>query len=321
MHGRRDRRVPDRNVPFEESSMSQRRFHGVVPPTITALDAEEGLDRAGMARLVEHQISGGVNGIFVLGTNGEGPCLRDAVRQGVCEVAVETARGRVPVIAGVLQPSTARIIDDIKLLEKTGIAAVVVTTPYYFGGYNDDELVGHYRRVADATDLPVLVYNIPQNTKVSVKAGALLKIAEDPRIAGVKDSSGDWTEVQRMILERPREDFVVLQGNQQMAAISLVLGADGLVPGFANVHPRMLSDLYAAAQRGATDEAFAIQKQVDAFLRIRGRATLHGTKLLAAHLGLIEPHLTAPLPRMNSDEAKRYLDACLAAGFPTHATV
>lgn len=301
--------------------MTQRRFHGVVPPTITALDADERLDRAGMARLVEHQIGGGVHGVFVLGTNGEGPCLRDAVRREVCEVAVEAARGRVPVIAGVLQPSAARVIEDMALLRDTGIAAFVVTTPYYFGGYNEDELVGYYRRVADATDLPILIYNIPQNTKVSVKASAVLKIAEDPRIAGVKDSSGDWAEVQRLILERPREDFAILQGNQQMAAISLVLGADGLVPGFANVHPRLMVDLYEAVRRGAVAEAFAIQKRVDAFLRIRGRATLHGTKLLAAHLGLIEPNLTAPLPRMTPDEAKRYLDACLAAGFPSRATV
>jgi 4-hydroxy-tetrahydrodipicolinate synthase len=110
---------------------------------------------------------------------------------------------------------------------------------------------------------------------------------------------------------------VILQGNQQMAAISLILGADGLVPGFANVHPRLIADLYAAVKRGAVAEAFAIQKQVDAFLRIRGRATLHGTKLLAAHLGLIEPHLTAPLPRMTPEESTRYLDACLAAGFPS----
>ena len=225
-------------------------------------------------------------------------------------------------IAGVLQPSTARIIDDVKLLERhRHRGAVVATTPYYFGGYNDDELVGHYRRIADATDLPILVYNIPQNTKVPVKASAMLKIAEDPRIAGVKDSSGDWAEVQRMILERPREDFVILQGNQQMAAISLVLGRGRAGAGLRERAPRMLADLYAAVQRGATAEAFAIQKQVDAFLRIRGRATLHGTKLLAAHLGLIEPHLTSPLPRMNPDEAKRYLDACLAAGFPTQATV
>jgi len=297
--------------------MSQRRFYGVVPPTVTALNADESLDRAGMARLVDYQINGGVDGIFVLGTNGEGPCLRDAVRREVCEVAVEAARGRVPVIAGVLQPSTARIIDDMALLADTGIAAFVATSPFYFGGYNADELVSHYRRLADATDLPILIYNIPQNTKVPITADAVLKIAEDPRIAGIKDSSGNWAEVQRLILERPREDFVILQGNQQMAAISLVLGADGLVPGFANVHPRLMSDLYVAVKRGTVAEAFGIQKQVDAFLRIRGRATLHGTKLLAAHLGLIEPHVTAPLPRMTPDESTRYLDSCLSAGFPT----
>ena len=250
-------------------------------------------------------------------TAGEGPRLRDAVRQEIREVPVETARGRVPVIAGELQPSTPRVIDDMKLIDGTGVAAFVATTPYYFGGYNWMSLWGIIAASRDATDLPILIYNIPQNTKVPINADAVLKFAEDPRIAGVKDSSGNWSEVQRMILERPREDFVILQGNQQDGRDHLVLGADGLVPGFANVHPRLLADLYDAVQRGATAEAFGIQKQVDAFLRIRGRAFLHGTKLLAQHLGLIEANLTAPLPRMNPDEAQRYLDACLAAGFPS----
>ncbi|MCC6176623.1 MAG: dihydrodipicolinate synthase family protein [Chloroflexi bacterium] len=297
--------------------MTQRRFYGIIPPTITALDADEQLDRAGMARLVEYQIQGGVHGLFVLGSNGEGPCLRDNVRQAVCEAAVEVAGGRVPVIAGVLQPSTARIIDDMRLLRDTGVAAFVATAPYYFGGYSTDELVEHFRRLADATDLPILIYNIPQTTKVSIKADAVIQIAEDPRIAGIKDSSGAWPEVQRLILERPREDFVILQGNQQMGAISLMLGADGLVPGFANVHPRLIRDLYDAVQRGDTAGALERQATWDRFIRIRGRATLHGTKLLAAHLGLIKPNLTAPLPTMTSEEAKRYLDACLAAGFPS----
>src|SRR5215216_3580640 len=129
--------------------MSQRRFYGVVPPTVTALDADERLDRAGMARLVDYQIQGGVHGIFVLGTNGEGPCLRDAVRREVCEVAVDAAKGRVPVIAGVLQPSTARIIDDVKLLEGTGIAAVAVTPPDYLAVYNHDDLLAQYRPITD----------------------------------------------------------------------------------------------------------------------------------------------------------------------------
>jgi dihydrodipicolinate synthase/N-acetylneuraminate lyase len=299
----------------------QRRFFGVIPPTITALDRDEGLDRAGMARLVEHQIAGGVDALFVLGTNGEGPVLRDAVRRQVCEVAVETARGRVPVLAGVLQPSTARTIDDMRLLADSGIAAYVAAPPYYYGGYNADELVDHFTRLADASDLPILVYNIPQNTKVQVKADAVIRLGQDPRIAGIKDSSGDWTEVQRLILERPRPDFVILQGHQTSSAISLIVGADGLVPGFANVHPRLLADMYAAVRRGDPTEALRLQAQVDRFIRIRGRATLHGTKLLAAHLGLCEPNVTSPLPRMSPSEAETYLRACLEAGFPSRTSV
>ena len=300
--------------------MTERRFSGVIPPTITALDADEELDRDGMVRVVEHQVRGGVDALFVLGTNGEGPNLRDRVRRAVCEVAVEAAAGRVPVLAGVLQPSTARIVDDMRLLADSGVAGFVAAPPYYFSpAYGPNEIVDHYRRLADATDRPILVYNIPQYTRVTVKADAVLRLAEDPRIAGVKDSSGDWTDVQRLILERPRPDFVVLQGHQSSCAISLIAGADGLIPGFANVQPRLLADLYAAAKRGDHAEALSLQARVDRFIRIRGRATLHGTKLLAAHLGLCADHVTTPLPRMTESEAERYLASCIEAGFPSPA--
>ena len=296
--------------------MTQRRFFGVIPPTITALNADESLDRAGMARVVEHQIAGGVDGLFVLGSNGEGPTLRDAVRREVCEVAVEAAGGRVPILAGVLQPSTSRTIDDMRLLGDTGISAYVAAPPYYFAGYNGDELVDHFTRLADATDLPILAYNIPHLTKVALKADVITRLAEDRRIVGLKDSSGDWPQVQQVILERPHPDFVVLQGNQQMSAVSLMIGADGLIPGFANPHPRLLADLYGAVQRGDYPEALRCQGMVDRFLRIRGRATLHGTKLLLAHLGICEDWTTAPLPRMSPTEAERYLQTCIEAGFP-----
>ena len=299
--------------------MTQRRFFGIIPPTITALNADENLDREGMRRVVEYQIEGGVDGLFMLGSNGEGPALRDAVRREVCEVAVEAARGRVPVIAGVLQPSTARTIDDMRLLRDTGIAAYVAAPPYYFPGYNADELVAHFTRLADAADLPILIYNIPQTTKVAVKAEVVRRLADHPGIAGIKDSSGDWPEVQQLILERPRPDFVVLQGNQPLSAVSLMIGADGLIPGFANAHPRLMADMYAAVRRGDAAAALRCQAQLDRFLRIRGRATLHGTKLLIAHLGLCEDHLSSPLPRMSPAEADRYLEACLEAGFPSRA--
>ena len=301
--------------------MSDKRFFGIIPPTITALNADESLDREGMARVVEHQIEAGVHGLFVLGSNGEGPCLRDSVRREVCEIAVERSRGRVPVIAGVIQPSTARTIDDMRLLADSGLDAYVTAPPYYFPEYKTDELVAHFTRLADASQLPILLYNIPQTTKVSVKAEVVMRLAKDPRIVGIKDSSGNWPEVQQMILERPRPDFIVLQGNQPLSAVSLMIGADGLIPGFANAHPRLMVDMYEAAQRGDHSEVLRCQAMLDQFLRVRGRATLHGTKLLAAHLGLCQDHVTSPLPRMSGDEAERYLAACLEGGFPSPVMV
>lgn len=298
-----------------------RRFFGILPPTITALNADESLDRAGMARVVQHQIECGVDGVFMLGSNGEGPCLRDAVRREACEIAVETAAGRVPVIAGVIQPSAARVIDDMRLLVGSGIQAYVAAPPYYFGGYNSDDLVGYYRRLADASELPILVYNIPQTTKVMVKAEVLARLADEPRIIGIKDSSGDWAEVQNTLFERPRPDFIVLQGNQALSGVSLIAGADGLIPGFANAHPRLLADMYAASKRGDAAEVLRCQAQLDRFLRIRGRAGLHCTKLLAESLGLCQSHVTAPLPRMTEAESKTYLDSCVAAGFPSRVAV
>ncbi|HYU17517.1 MAG TPA: dihydrodipicolinate synthase family protein [Chloroflexota bacterium] len=301
--------------------MSQLRLFGIIPPTVTALNADESLDREGMARVVEYQIQGGVDALFMLGSNGEGPCLRDAVRRQAVEVAVEAARGRVPVIAGVIQPSAARVIEDMRLLAETGLQAYVSAPPYYFPGYNADDLVGYYRRLADASDLPILIYNIPQTTKVSVKAEVVLRLAEDPRIVGIKDSSGDWPEVQQIVFERPRPDFIVLQGNQQLSAVSLMIGADGLIPGFANAHPRLLADMYAAIVRGDYAEGLRCQAQLDTFLRVRGRAALHGTKLLLAHLGICQDHVTAPLPRMSPSESEQYLQVCLAAGFPSREPV
>ncbi|MFN8526117.1 MAG: dihydrodipicolinate synthase family protein [Chloroflexota bacterium] len=301
--------------------MAKRKFFGIIPPTITALNEDETLDRAGMARVVDYQIENGVDGIFMLGSNGEGPCLRDAVRREAVEVAVETARGRVPVIAGVIQPSAARVIDDMRLLSGAGLQAYVAAPPYYFGGYNTDDLVGYYRRLADAADLPILVYNIPQTTKVMVKAEVLQKLGSDSRIIGVKDSSGDWAEVQQTLLERPREDFIVLQGNLALAATSLIAGADGLIPGYGNADPRLMADMYAASQRGDIAAAYDCQRRMDRVLRVRGRASLHSTKVLAAHLGLCKPYVTAPLPTMSDEEARAYVQACIAAGFNARAAV
>jgi 4-hydroxy-tetrahydrodipicolinate synthase len=298
------------------------RFKDVIVPLLTPLDADERIDRPALLRTIEFLIGAGVHGIFVLGSNGEGPALRPAERKRLVVETVAAVAGRVDVIAGAIEPSTARVIDEIGNLADCGLAGFVATTPFYYSGYSDTELVAHFRASADAAPAPLLVYNIPQNTKIPVRAAVVAALAGTPNVAGLKDSSGDWTEFQSMLLDprRPR-DFVMLQGMQSLSAVSMLVGADGLIPGHANVCPELLVQLCNAARSGRMDEALAKQAQLDRLLAIRGRAVLHANKLVASRLGLMQDNVTRPLPRLSAAEAEMFLRATAAAGieFPRTA--
>jgi 4-hydroxy-tetrahydrodipicolinate synthase len=293
--------------------METARFSGIIPPVLTPLTPEEGVDRPAVKRFVDFLISGGVHGLFILGSMGEGPYLRPAVRQEMAEATVEAAAARVPVIAGVLESSTARVLEEMRRLALPGVAAYVVTTPYYYGGFSVGELQEHFRRVAGATDRPILAYNIPQNTHVTMKAELMLQLAELQQVIGVKDSSGDWFEVQLLLRQR-RRGFLVFQGNQIYAGVSLLAGADGLVPGHANVCPDLLVGMYEAAQRKDAAAVWTRQDRLNELLRLRGRAPIHTYKVLAQAMGLMGDTIAAPLPRLGADEKRQCLAAHAAIG-------
>ena len=293
-----------------------RRFEDVIVPMLTPLDSNERIDVPAVRRMVDFLVDAKVDAIFILGSNGEGPALRPVERRRLASETVQAVAGRCTVIAGAIEPSTARIIDEIDNLSGCGLDGFVATTPFYYSGYSDAELIGHFRAIAGMAPAPLLVYNIPQNTRVALRASVVRALAGTPNIAGIKDSSGDWTEFQALLLDpsRPR-DFVVLQGMQSLSAVSMLAGADGVVPSFANVHPRLLVDLCAASRAGRIEEALRHQATLDRMLAVRGRAIQHANKLVAARMGLMQDHVTRPLPRMTPSEAEAFLEATEAAGF------
>ncbi len=290
-------------------------FSGIIPPVITPLTPDERVDRPAVKPFVEFLISGGVHGLFILGSMGEGCYLRPGVRQEMIEATVEAAAGRVPVIVGVLESSTARVLEEMRRVALPGVAAYVVTTPYYYGGFSVGELLEHFRRVGDATDRPILAYNIPQNTHVTMKADLMLQLADLRSVVGVKDSSGDWFEFQHLLRLRPA-GFRVFQGNQIYCGLSLLAGADGLVPGHANVCPDLLVGMYGAAQRKDAAAVWAGQERVNDLLRLRGRAAIHTYKVLAQAMGLMGDTVATPLPRLGADEKRQCLAAHAALGLP-----
>ena len=287
---------------------------------LTPIDEDEQLDRPSVRRLVDHIVKGGANGLFIMGSMGEGPNLQLSVRQGLVEATVEAAAGRVPVIAGVLRVSTADVIDEIHALSGRGLDSYVVTTPYYYSEFGEDQLYDHFRRVVDASDLPVLLYSIPAATKVALPAELVLRLAELPGVAGVKDSSGDWNTVRTILHNRPKPEFTVLQGWTTMAVGSLLAGADGLVPGEANIYPGLLSDLVAAVKRGDLATAFDCEAKVFQCMPIQGWKGIHALKVLGKAMGLMGDRVTSPLPHISAEEVRTVLAVGEAAGLPIRRT-
>ena len=289
-------------------------FAGIIPPMLTPLTTDERIDAPAVERLVNFLIGHGVHGLFILGSIGEGAFLRSAEKRKLAEATLAAAAGRVPVIAGVLECSTERVIEEMARLALPGIAAYVVTTPYYYGGFAPRDLREHFRRVASATDKPILAYNIPQNTHVAMKAELMLDLASLPNIAGIKDSAGDRFEDQLLLLRQRPPGFAVFQGNQGYAGVSLLAGADGLVPGHANIWPDLLVGMYDAALRKEVAAVWAAQARLNDLMTLRARAPIHTFKVIAQALGLMGDSVTVPLPRLTAEEARQSIAAHAAIG-------
>jgi 4-hydroxy-tetrahydrodipicolinate synthase len=232
---------------------------GVVPPLISPLDADGRPDAAAMTRLVEHGLAGGVSGLFVLGGCGEGAWLTSSQRSAVIRAAVHAAAGRVPVLAGLMLPGTGASVEAARQATDDGADAVVVGSPYYFP-VDDAAQRRHVEAVLGATRLPGLLYNIPQCTHQVLAPPTVAALARDDRVLGMKDSAGDFAAFQRFLAVREsRPAFRVLQGHESLAAASLLQGADGLVPGLANVAPALVVALREAAAKG--DAAECVRRQ------------------------------------------------------------
>ncbi len=291
-------------------------FAGIIPPMLTPLTPDERIDGPAVERLVNFLIDHGVHGLFILGSIGEGAFLRPAEKRRLAEATLAAAGGRVPVIAGVLEPGTAQVIEGMRLLALPGIAAYVVTTPYYYGSYPPANLREHFRRVAEAADRPILAYNIPQNTHVTMKADLMADLADVPNIVGVKDSAGDWFEDQMLLLRPRRKGFAIFQGNQAFAGVSLLAGADGLVPGHANIWPDLLVGMYDAARRNEIEPVWQAQARLNDLMALRARAPIYTFKAVAQALGLMGDTVAAPLPRLSGEEARQCVAAHAAIGLP-----
>ena len=233
---------------------------GIVTPLITPVDENEELDKQGLCNLIDHVIAGGVHGIFILGSTGEFYALDNRMKESIIETAVEHTAGRIPVYVGASAITTKECIQLVKMAKKYNAQAVSVLTPMFVNP-TDRELYDHYKAISECEDIPIILYNNPERTKVNLSADLVERLAGLGNIVGIKDSSGDMTLTSEYISRTRQYGFSVMSGRDTLILSVLVYGGTGAVAATSNVFPRLVVNIYERFING--DIKGALEAQYD----------------------------------------------------------
>jgi 4-hydroxy-tetrahydrodipicolinate synthase len=237
-------------------------IEGIIPAVVTPFDENENVDEEGFRQIISYLIDSGVHGIFPVGSQGEFFTLTNEEKRRLIDIAVEEARGRVFVMPNTGAITTRESIELSRYAEKAGADCVSVITPFFISP-SQEELYGHFKDICHSVKIPVLCYNNPGRTGgVALNPVTLARLAEDlPNFAGIKDSSGDLTQIAEMIRLCPPR-FKVIMGRDTLIYGALVYGAAGAIAATANVAPKLIVGIYEAFKEGDLEKAKGYQRDL-----------------------------------------------------------
>jgi 4-hydroxy-tetrahydrodipicolinate synthase len=286
---------------------------GIIPPVVTPFRPDGEVDAASLERLLNYLIDGGVHGVFLLGSSSEIGAMTPDQREQILETAMPVVAGRVPVYAGIIDMGTRAAIAHAKVAADFGVDGLVATPPFYIHP-SDDEIVRHFRAIAEAVSLPVIGYNIPTNMHTKLEPKVVGRLAKEGLIIGVKDSGRSDANFRRMVMEtREVEGFSLLTGSEVTVDFSMMAGGHGGVPGLGNVDPKGYVGLYDALITGDYADAREKQERLVRLgaLRTQGKrpgigntaGSIGGYKTALQALGVIESNaMAAPMTPLNDEE-------------------
>ena len=280
------------------------KLEGVITPLITPLEGDGTLDQGALIRLVEHGMRGGIHGVFIAGSCGEGTCISADMRRQAALLARQVAQDNVKVLVGVLEQSTAAVIREIKQLEQDGFDCFVVAPPYYLKYETQGEIIRHYEAVHNAIETELVIYNIPQFAGTCIAPKTLVELSNLERVVSIKDSNPNWEAVQNVLLLKRDHGFSYLVGNEDNGAPGMLFGGDGCVPCLGNIYPKLFVDLYEAAKRGDVELVFELQGVVTELRNILRHATawISGIKYIASLNGLCDDTPAVPIQPLSCSE-------------------
>ncbi|MEW6554894.1 MAG: dihydrodipicolinate synthase family protein [Actinomycetota bacterium] len=292
-----------------------KRFEGIYAVMLTAYDDYGNVDREAMRDMTDHLVDGGVHGLVVLGSNGENPYLTHHHQKDAIDTVVNECAQRVPVIVGVNKRGTEPAIDMAQYAEDAGADGLLLAL-HRFYNLDEDAVYGFYEDVCGSVGLPVLFYNFPSNTGLSLPPESIARIADIDNLVGAKETIFDVDEV-RGLVEATGEDFCVFTGMTFNLVDTMAVGACGAICPVPNIIPEKTVELYEACRSGDAARADALQKEVYAVAPlIASTPTPHAMQKEAMRLlgHPVKPHVKGPLPRLTSEQAKLVRETLENAG-------
>ena len=287
-------------------------FAGCGTALVTPFRRDFALDEPALHRLVRRQIDAGIDFLVPCGTTGENPTLGRHEQLRVVEITLDEAAGRVPVLAGAGGYNTAEVMALAKELESMGVDGILSVTPYY-NKPTPEGLYQHYKAIASAISLPVIVYSVPRRTATNVDTAMLKRLAELDNIVGIKEASGDISQVASMLSHLP-EDFVVLSGDDALALPIIALGGKGLISVVSNEIPAEMTELIRHCLDNNFEHARRLQRRFLPLMEVNFiESSPIPVKAAMAAMGLLEPVWRLPLcpPRPENEEKIRGVLECL----------
>jgi 4-hydroxy-tetrahydrodipicolinate synthase len=293
-------------------------FTGCGTALVTPFRKDQTIDEAALRRLVRRQIDEGINFLVPCGTTGESPTLSRAEHLRVVQITVEEANRKVPVLGGAGGYNTAEVIELAKELQHLGVDGILSVTPYY-NKPTQEGLFQHYSAIAKAVPLPIVVYSVQGRTGINVEPATLKRLAAIDNIVGVKEASGNISQMARVIHEVP-EKFLVLSGDDSITIPLIALGGRGIISVVSNEIPGEMTRLAQAALAGDYAKARAIQRQYLPLMEINFvESNPIPVKAAMAAMGLCEPVWRLPMcppSQQNQQKIEAVLESC---GLLTHA--
>lgn len=286
---------------------------GSIVAIVTPMHEDGSLDLPGMRKLVDFHIKEGTDAICVVGTTGESPTVDVEEHHELIRVVVEHAAGRIPVIAGAGANSTTEAIEMTKYAKQVGADAALSVVPYY-NKPTQEGLYRHFKSIAEAVDIPVILYNVPGRTVADLSVDTVMRLAQIPNVVGIKEATGNIDRAFELVSRAP-ETFSVYSGDDPTACALILMGGKGNVSVVANIAPRMMHEMCTAALRGDLIKARELNRRMMGLHRqMFCEANPIPVKWACEQLGLIESGIRLPLTPLSADCHERVRAAMRQAG-------